>query len=550
MFPFTRLVFLVASLHLVQVSAYNVPRAVLSSSAGETTSFAFLPNATVTVPDPNFPEASVVGFPGPTPTGDEAEAIATATALSKVDSAFPLVRPDTEDHKGKTFNVEHYWGNLSPMFSLDAGTFGLNESSPLIPEGCSLTQAHLLHRHGARYPTTGAAPAQLAAALHNANTTVNVTGPLEFLSTWTYKLGAEILTPFGREQLYGLGVGFRVRYGELLKGFNDFPVWRTTSEGNLQFAAGFFGVQSYQTSYHQLIEIESSGFNSTLAPYDVCTNANNAVASLGSTQANAWAEIYTAPTIERLSKHITGLNLTASTIIAMQETCAYETVALGFSSFCALFTEEEWKQFEYFLDVSFWYGNGPGNPAVAAQGIGWVQELVSRLTRTPISTFDTSVNETIVTSNVTFPLSQPIFVDATHDTIISAIVTAMNLSIFSAPGPLPTDHIPDDQTWIVPHISPFGSNMVGQVLSCPASDTPTHIRFVLNDAVLPLTGIQGCTADKNGLCEIDKFISGLQARIEEVDYQFDCFANYTVPVPDDITDGRFPDALKNSTSAK
>lgn len=90
------------------------------------------------------------------------------------------------------------------MFSLDAGTFGLNESSPLIPEGCSLTQAHLLHRHGARYPTTGAAPAQLAAALHDANTTVNVTGPLEFLSTWTYKLGAEILTPFGREQLYVL----------------------------------------------------------------------------------------------------------------------------------------------------------------------------------------------------------------------------------------------------------------------------------------------------------------------------------------------------------
>lgn len=91
--------------------------------------------------------------------------------------------------------------------------------------------------------------------------------------------------------------------------------------------------------------------------------------------------------------------------------------------------------------------------------------------------------------------------------------------------------------------------MVGQVLSCPASDTPTHIRFVLNDAVLPLTGIHGCDADPNGLCEIDSFVSGLQARIAEVDYQFDCFANYSVPVPDEITDGRFPDALKNSTSA-
>ena len=91
--------------------------------------------------------------------------------------------------------------------------------------------------------------------------------------------------------------------------------------------------------------------------------------------------------------------------------------------------------------------------------------------------------------------------------------------------------------------------MVGQVLSCPASDTPTHIRLVLNDAVLPLAGIQGCTADKNGLCELDAFVGGLQARIKEVDFQFDCFANYSIPVPDEIIDGRFPDALKNSTNS-
>jgi hypothetical protein len=33
---------------------------------------------------------------------------------------------------------------------------------------------------------------------------------------------------------------------------------------------------------------------------------------------------------------------------AIARTCAYETVALGFSSFCGLFTEEEWKGYEYF----------------------------------------------------------------------------------------------------------------------------------------------------------------------------------------------------------
>jgi len=86
---------------------------------------------------------------------------------------------------------------------------------------------------------------------------------------------------------------------------------------------------------------------------------------------------------------------------------------------------------------------------------------------------------------------------------------------------------------------------VGQVLSCPASTNPTHIRWILNDAVIPLTGINGCKSDENGLCEISAFISGMQQRLEEIDFNFDCFANYTIPNPDDITDGRYPPALRN-----
>lgn len=71
------------------------------------------------------------------------------------------------------------------------------------------------------------------------------------------------------------------------------------------------------------------------------------------------------------------------------------------------------------IDLSFWYGVGPGNPATSAQGIGYVQELIARLTLTPLTDFNSTVNSTIVSSNVTFPLSQPIFVDATHDTVIA-----------------------------------------------------------------------------------------------------------------------------------
>ena len=70
-------------------------------------------------------------------------------------------------------------------------------------------------------------------------------------------------------------------------------------------------------------------------------------------------------------------------------------------------------------DLDLWYGFGPGNPATAAQGIGYVQELVARLTQTPLTDFSKGLNRTLDESNVTFPLNQPIYIDATHDTVIS-----------------------------------------------------------------------------------------------------------------------------------
>jgi hypothetical protein len=72
------------------------------------------------------------------------------------------------------------------------------------------------------------------------------------------------------------------------------------------------------------------------------------------------------------------------------------------------------------LDIDLWYSNGPGGVTVAAQGIGYVQELVSRLSQTRITEFNTAVNQTVVSSNITFPFNQPIYVDASHDTTITA----------------------------------------------------------------------------------------------------------------------------------
>lgn len=106
-------------------------------------------------------------------------------------------------------------------------------------------------------------------------------------------------------------------------------------------------MQQYQDSYHQLITIEDDGFNNTLAPWNVCPNANNAVEDIGFNAAANWTEIYLKKTVPRLQKHLKGITLDVNDVQAMQDLCAYETVALGFSTFCDLFTEEEWKGYEY-----------------------------------------------------------------------------------------------------------------------------------------------------------------------------------------------------------
>ena len=60
-----------------------------------------------------------------------------------------------------------------------------------------------------------------------------------------------------------------------------------------------------------------------------------------------------------------------------------------------------------------------------------------------------------------------------------------------------------------------------------------------SDAVVPLT-YEGCPENKDGLCAFDTVLSALIKRIDEIDYDYDCNANYTVPYYGQVTNGRAP----------
>ncbi|KAI0899141.1 phosphoglycerate mutase-like protein [Annulohypoxylon nitens] len=489
-----------------------------------------------------FPPESEVGFPGPTPTGVQPAAI--QTALSYPDNRgpsnqFPLVAPQPHGHDSteNEFDITKYWGNLSPWYSLNSADYGLPDASPLAPEGCSVTQLHLLYRHGARYPTTGAAPTQFADKIANATKTgLQVSGDLAFLADWTYKLGGELLTPFGRSQEFLLGIQHRQLYGHLLNNFTEtgtIPVFRTESQDRMiktthNFAAGFFGVPEYLDQVNIEILVEATGVNNSGAPYSVCTNSNVASrGGIGNTMASKFAKDAFNATIARLNSQISGINFTYTDILAMLQLCSYETNALGYSAFCGLFSQEDFLNYEYWFDISFYYNNGPGSPVSAAQGKAYLQEFVARFTGEYPEAWS-ALNTTFDNSSTYFPLNQSIYADSTHEVVVLDALTAFNLTaLFKGPALSVTGNTREN-SFVASKLVPFATHFTAQVLECLAYQPTKQIRFLVNDAVIPIAdSYAGCSSDPHGLCSFDNVVSVLQDRINEIDFDYDCFGNYT-----------------------
>ncbi|CAE6530133.1 unnamed protein product [Rhizoctonia solani] len=478
-----------------------------------------------------------VGYPGPTPTGVEPGVVATAPAYPQHTGAPGLLLP--QKIKGKTsgsFDLFKSWGNLSPWYTVPSSEFGLDGASPAAPDQCRVTGLHVLHRHGARYPTEWASYAGPATVEKKLRASGNFTakGELEFLNDWKYSLGAEILTPFGRHQLYDLGVSMRMRYGFLLDNFtrsDTVPTFRTESQDRMlqsamNFALGFFG-NPIEKQYQQLVMIRNPGINNTVSPDLTCPNAHiNERANRGLWYVKKWANIYLKDALARFQKDTSGFEWTVEDVMATQYLCPYETVALGYSKFCELFTQEEWEGFHYALDLGFWYNDVFGSPISLAVGAGWVTEMVARLTHTPVTVHNTTTNATLH-NPIQFPLHDSLYVDVTHETVFMKILVAMNLTQFRD-DPLPWTHIPPNRKFQSSQAAPFATNMQIQLLSCASRSEP-QLRVIVNDGVVALDNLEGCPKDKDGMCPVDAFAAAQRAILSKADYEWTCYGDWNLP---------------------
>lgn len=184
------------------------------------------------------------------------------------------------------------------------------------------------------------------------------------------------------------------------------------------FLAGFFGLGWTQNVTLELI-IEEKGFSNTLAGYDYCNNSFSSIADSSKEIVRTWMNTYLKDATARLQNSIEGFEWTIDDSYNAQTMCAYETVALGYSSWCGLFTFEEWEGFEYSIDLGFAGSSMFQSATGRAVGIGYVQEVLARLKKHLITSPTAQVNVTLDSSLDTFPLDQSLYFDFSHDTSMS-----------------------------------------------------------------------------------------------------------------------------------
>ncbi|KAJ3570641.1 hypothetical protein NP233_g4262 [Leucocoprinus birnbaumii] len=427
-------------------------------------------------------------------------------------SRSPLDTPKDTDYydAGAPFapyETQKLWAAYSPYYSVQ-------EYKPP-PEECHLTQVNILQRHGARYPTLGQS-ARIATALMRLQEAVLYTDAhFEFIKNYEYDLNTDDLLPFGEHQMSESGRKSFVRYANLANEHNIPYVRASGSDRVIQstvkwidgFRNGSGGIIDPPLA---LVIPEIKGYNNTLDDKS-CPNADHPDAPM-----DTWQNIYAKPIADRFNSIARGMpeNITSDDAQALITLCALETVAKEkYSSFCNLFTQSEFEDFEYAVDLDKFYFTGYGSALGPVQGVGYINELLARLTDQPVEDH-TQTNYTLDSNPTTFPLGRGIYVDMSHDNLMVAVFSAMGLVNFNghkAGGKLEPTKRDESRDFVVSRIVPFSGRMVVERMDCEfpgdardVVEDKTYVRILLNDAVQTLDFCEGVRGD--GLCPLRSFV--------------------------------------------
>lgn len=407
--------------------------------------------------------------------------------------------------------ISQFWGQYSPYYDV------LSELPVDVPDQCEVTFVQILSRHGARDPTAGKTAKYNATIQKIVANTTSFTTEYNFLKDFEYTLGADQLSIFGQQQMINSGHKFYQRYANITRHIT--PFIRSSGQDRVVESAqnwtqGFHAAREADSAtvdeeypYHIVVISEDAGQNNTL-DHGLCTVFEESTVADDAQQ--VWIDIFTSPILTRLNENLRGADLDTTDVINIMDLCPFETVAAidgKLSPFCHLFSEKEWQEYDYYQSLGKYYGYSWGNPLGASQGVGFANELIARLTATPVNDH-TSTNHTMDDSEETFPLGGQtiLYADFSHDNDLTGIFSALGL--YNETLPLSNDTLQDafqtngySASWTVP----FAARAYFEKMGC-TGDSEEYVRIVVNDRVLPL---KGCGGDEFGRCTLRAFLDSL-----------------------------------------
>lgn len=449
---------------------------------------------------------------------------------------YKLPNPIETGSQGFDFNesqrepIQHFFGVISPFYQND----GFNASELKVPDQCSIKQVHLVSRHGSRYPIS-LENAKIFSKLKE--TKVKFINDLGFLNGWQYTQGIALLTNLGNQQLFDKGVNFFFRYGKLFDINNPNKlVARSTSQSRMKnsalyFLNGFFGLD-WQDHVNLELVLEGHGFNNTLGPY--CAHGKHKHVDPDHHKINKYIKQYLSSAVDRFNNNFENINgdndsfsFDALDLFKLQELCTYETNTLGYSKFCSLFSYDEWENYEYVQDWTYYNKFlAPYNEKISkSYGMGWVEEFKSRLLGQPFnqSRFTTQ-NQTLVNSNIYFPLNQSLYFDFSHDTVMLQMLYSLGIGFGKNSFSESPKNMNENQ-FRLSKVVPFAAQIVFEIIECTGevdafsrqifgssgNNKTKYIHLLVNDNTIPLDEYIGqCGYRVDGWCDFDSFIGHLE----------------------------------------
>lgn len=381
----------------------------------------------------------------------------------------------------------------------------------------------VLSRHGARYPTAHKS-VEYASLVDRIQQTAREyrTDIYAVLRDYQYKLGADDLTLFGEQEMFDMGTGFYNRYGDLAR--NNVPFVRASgsdrviASGEL-FSNGYNEAKTsdtdsdksqYNTSVNLIIP-EGRKWNNTL---DTGTCETFSDGSPVREIQREFLDIFATPILQRLMRNMPGVNLALIDIPLLMDLCPFETVNNPdgtYSALCNLFTRDEWLSYDYYKTLEKYYAFGAGNPLGSTRGVGYVNELISRMTKSLPVKDHTSVNHTLDSDPDTFPLDTALYADFSHDNAMVSIFDAFGL--YNSTTPLSAKRVQsagETEGFAASWVVPFAARAYFEVMRCSSDDgqgrEEEFVRVLVNDRVVPL---HGCQVDEIGRCRLKEWIIGL-----------------------------------------